>query len=217
MEGEIFHLINRGVEKRKIFSKDEDRWRFLNNLSDFNRKDPVSISYYHRRKGLLAMRKPTDKLVDILCVCLMPNHYHLLVQEIADGGSSVFSKRIASGYTQYFNLRNERSGVLFQGRSKIIPIRQEEHFIHIPYYIFSNPLKLIEPGWKERGLKDYDKAMDFLENYKWSNFSGITGNSNFMIETNKKLFFENFDTSDKKFKKDFSGWLLAMRKPTDKK
>ncbi|MEK7575906.1 MAG: hypothetical protein AAB491_02360 [Patescibacteria group bacterium] len=201
MKGDIFHILNRGVEKRKIFLDSKDYYRFLHNLEDFNDKDLTILPYNIRRS---AMRKPKvkrEKLVDILCWCLMPNHYHILVQEIIDGGSSIFSKKLTSGYTQYFNLKNERSGVLFQGRSKIILLKKDEHFIHIPYYIFSNPIKLIEPHWKEKGLKNHKHTVEFIDNYQWL---GIM---------NKDLFREIFDITEKDFKKDFIEYLqgLAMR------
>ena len=146
MKGDIFHILNRGVEKRKIFLDEKDRLRFINNLYHFNSEDPVTSPYYRRVNppaSSLAIGKPTNKLVDILCWCLMSNHYHLLVQEKVNGGASTFSKKITSGYTQYFNLKNKRVGVLFQGKSKIILLKKDEHFRYVPYYIFSNPIKLI--------------------------------------------------------------------------
>ncbi len=209
MKGDILHILNRGVEKRKIFFTEKDYWRFIYNLCDFNDKNPVLYSYNDRRQYLSAMRKP--KIVDIPCLCLMPNHYHILVQERIDDGASIFSKKLTSGYTQYFNLKNNRSGVLFQGRSKIILIKRDKHFIHIPYYIFSNPIKLIEPQWKERGIKNLKKVIEFLENYKWSSYSNVIGGKeNFPFIINKKLFFEIFDTNEKQFKKDFIEWLISL-------
>lgn len=205
MKGEIFHILNRGVEKRKIFLDDEDYYRFFHNLSDFNNKDLTLLSYVARRKYSSAIRKPKGskkKLVNVLCWCMMPNHYHILVQEIVDGGASIFSKKLSSGYTQYFNLKNDRSGVLFQGKSKIIQLKKDEHFIHIPYYILSNPIKLIEPNWKEEGLKNYKRAVKFLDDYKWS---GII---------DKESFLRLFDTNEKQFKTSLKEWLsgfLAMR------
>ncbi|MBU1255683.1 transposase, partial [Patescibacteria group bacterium] len=150
MKGDVYHILNRGVEKRKVFLNEKDYFRFVYSLYDFNNKDTTSLSYWNRRKynDHSAIRKPKkskdNQLVDILCWCLMPNHYHILVQEKSDGGASMFSKKISSGYTQYFNLKNKRSGVLFQGKSKIIQIKQDDHFMYLPYYIFSNPIKLIE-------------------------------------------------------------------------
>ncbi len=209
MKGDIFHILNRGVEKKKIFLGDNDYFRFAHNLYDFNDRNLSLFSYFARRK-FPAMRKPKiedDKLVDVICWCLMPNHYHILVQEKIDGGSSMFSKKLSSGYTQYFNLKNKRVGVLFQGRSKIISIQRDEHFLHLPFYIFSNPIKLIEPCWKEKGIKKLNKVIQFLENYKWSSYSDIIGRENFPFIINKKLFFEIFDTNEKRFKKDFSEWF----------
>lgn len=213
MKGDILHILNRGVEKRKIFFTEKDYWRFMYNLCDFNDKDPVQYSYNDRRQYFPSIRKPKTKIVDIFCLCLMPNHHHILAQERIDGGASIFSKKLTSGYTQYFNLENNRGGVLFQGRSKIIPIKKDEHFIHMPYYIFSNPIKLIEPQWKERGIKDIKKVIEFLENYRWSSYLDIIGKENLPFVINKKLFFELFDTNEKQFKKDFIEWLasLAMR------
>jgi len=150
-------------------------------------------------------------LVDVLCWCLMPNHYHILVQEKIDGGSSVFSKKISSGYTQYFNLKNKRSGVLFQGKSKIILIERDEHFMYLPYYIFSNPIKLVERDWKEESIKNLEKVMEFLKNYKWSSYLDITEKNNFPFIINKKSFSNLFGLNGKQFQKNFIEWIFGYR------
>ncbi|MCR4283805.1 MAG: transposase [Parcubacteria group bacterium] len=218
MKGDIFHIINRGVEKRKIFLTDEDYLRFIHNLKDFNCSDLVTASYHDRRKyeqSLLERRLNTkldNELVDILCWCLMPNHYHILVQEKIDKGVSMFSKKISSGYTQSFNLKYKRSGVLFQGRSKIIQIENDEHLLFIPYYIFSNPIKLIKKNWKDYGLDNAEKAVEFLESYKWSNYSIVTNNKDYPFVGDRDLFFEIFDTNKEQFRKDFITWLCDSQK-----
>ena len=144
MQGDFFHILTRGVEKRKIFLDKKDYLRFVHNLYDFNNIN-YAPPYYKRRK--LAMRKPTQpvlrknkekkEIVEVLCWALMPNHPHIFLQEKIDGGASVFSKKITSGHTQYFNIRNKRIGVLFQGRSKIILVKHDAHFLHLPFYILS--------------------------------------------------------------------------------
>ena len=65
-------------------------------------------------------------LVQIICYCLNPNHYHLLLKEIKDGGISEFMKRVGGGYTWYFNNKHKRSGTLFQGRFKSVHIKSNE-------------------------------------------------------------------------------------------
>lgn len=214
MKGDIYHILNRGVEKRDIFLDDFDRARFVNNLNDFNDEKPVALPYNDRRRipqKNLALREPGKELVDVLCWCLMKNHYHLLVREKVDRGASIFSQKISSGHTQYFNLKNDRSGVLFQGRSKKVLIREDKHFWYIPFYIFSNPIKQIDKNWKEKGIRDIKKTLNFLENYKWSNYPEIVSARENCWVGDKGLFFEVFDTNKKIFAKDFKTWLCESQ------
>ncbi len=208
----VYHLLNRGVEKRKVFINNVDYIRFIHNLKDFNDKDNAHQSYSRRRTNnthLTDVARPSDELVDMLCWALMPNHPHIMAIEKDIGNISIFSKKIFGGYTKYFNEHNNRSGVLFQGRSKIIQVVRNAHFLYLPFYIHLNPLGLMQPNWKEDGVKNIDKAMEFLEQYRWSNYRDIisTGNGEFADASNKKLFFEMFQTNPQKYKKDLRGWI----------
>lgn len=212
MKGNIYHILNRGVEKRKVFLSEEDHIRFIHGFKDFNTEESKgSISYYKRRES--DMRCPTreENIVDVLCWALMPNHPHIMVAEKEEGNAGRFSRKIFGGYTKYFNEQNERSGVLFQGRSKIILLQKATHFLYLPFYIHLNPLDLFQPKWKEKGIKDVKGAIKFLEEYRWSNYRDIIGKGNkeFFDVTNKKLFFEMFETDEKKYKKDFEEWVKA--------
>lgn len=212
MEENIYHLLNRGVEKRKIFLNDRDYKRFVHNIDDFNSTDNVQQSYFRRRidqSSLTDVRRPSEKIVEIICWALMPNHPHLMVVEKKEGGVSNFAKKIFGGYTKYFNEQNKRSGVLFQGRSKKILVQKEAHFLYLPFYIHLNPLDLFQPGWKEKGIKDVKGAMKFLEEYRWSNYRDIIGEGEreFSNITNRELFFEMFQTSAKEYKKDLEEWI----------
>ncbi len=211
MKGDIFHILNRGVEKRTIFPKGSDYLRFIYNFYDFNDVKNVSLPYSQRRcKARLndgKLKEEKEELVDIISWTLMPNHPHLLVQEKIDGGVSIFSKKIFGGYTKYFNELNKRSGVLFQGRSKIIKVTKEPHLIHLPFYIMTNPLDLIGPEWREKGIQDLKRAIDFLEGYQYSSFHDLIGKENFPLATNKELFYKLFRTNEEIFKKDFIKWI----------
>jgi REP-associated tyrosine transposase len=153
-------------------------------------------------------RQP-KKHVDVLCWTLMPNHLHILAVEKEQSGISNFSKKIFGGYTKYFNEQNDRSGVLFQGKSKKIIVRKEEHFLYLPFYIHMNPLDLFQPKWKEDGIKDVKGAIRFLEEYRWSNYRDIIGKGNgeFLDVTNKELFFEMYETNEKRYKSDLEEWI----------
>lgn len=205
----IAHILNRGVEKRKIFLEKNDYLRFVNNLSDFNDKRTVPLSYKKRRSTSINVRELKEPLVDIVCWSLMPNHYHILTVEKSERGTSLFSKKITGGYTSYFNLKNNRNGVLFQGRSKIIDVVTDSHFLHLPFYILSNPLKLFQPDWKEKGLKRHADAFGFIKNYLWTSLPDLLGENNSFTIINKKLFFELFDTNEQKFEKEFIDWLVG--------
>lgn len=218
MEGNFFHILNRGVEEREIFYSAEDYLRFAHNLHDFNNIE-ISLPYRvrhsrHEQIGHAMSDKSfltRKEIVNLFCWCLMPNHIHSLAQEQIDGGASLFSKKIFGGYTKYINEIRKRKGVLFQGRSKIILIERDEHFFHLPYYIMANPVSLIEPGWKEKGIINLEKVIKFLENYRWSSFLDLTGKENFPENINKSLFYESFDTNEIRFKKDFIEWLISRR------
>ena len=217
MENNFYHILNRGVEKRNIFLNKKDYLRFLHNIEDFNDQNIVSQSYYRRRiktDGTRSTIKINNPLVKVMCWCLMPNHFHILVKEEIDKGVSLFSMKNTAGYTRYFNEINDRSGVLFQGKSKIISIEEDAHFNWLPFYILSNPLDLFQQNWKEKGLKSPKKAFEFLLNYKWSNFSELFSKINGTpstvntIKNNNDIFYEIFDTNKENFRKDFLEWLI---------
>lgn len=216
MDGNIFHLLNRGVEKRKIFYDATDYLRFAHNLSDFNDKNNADQSYYVRRKRPPSNSKVAplylkEEIVDVLSWCLMPNHPHILIAERKERTAGVFSRKVFGGYTMYFNEQNKRSGVLFQGKTKIIRVNRDAHFLYLPFYIHLNPLSIFQPNWKGIGVKDVDGAINFLEKYRWSNLRDILGNGDgeFMHITNRELFFELFDTNEKQYRKDFRLWLKS--------
>jgi len=210
MKGDLFHLLNRGVEKRKIFLDESDYLRFIHNLHDFNDSANVLQSYWRRRK-MTEVRPPSKEVVDVLGWSLLSNHPHLLVMEKIDGGKSLFSQKIFGGYTMYFNERYERGGVLFQGRTKIIPVTTDQHFYHLPFYIHLNPLDLFDKEWRTTGVKDVKKSIEFLDNYRWSNYRDISGRGEFPSTTNRGLFFEIFNTNEKRYRKDLIEWLANYK------
>jgi hypothetical protein len=207
----IFHILNRGVDKRKVFLTKDNYLRFARNLHGFN--TIKNVHSYSKRCKQLDVGRPTDEeLVDVLCWSLIPNHPHILVQEKVDNGAGKFSRKVFDGYTKHFNEINERSGVLFQGKSKIIPVQEDFHLIWIPFYIMMNPLDLFQPNWRKNGVRNPKKAFEFLISYRWSNLQDLIGKDNFPEIVNRKLFHELYDTNEKKFKKDFIEWLEDFNK-----
>lgn len=219
---QIVHTVNRGVDKRKIFMDGKDYIRFIHDMFEFNDVEPVQVNVnYYFQKSLDVRRpkqerqKPRKLLVDILAFCLMPNHYHLLLSPRVESGVALFMKKLNGGYAKYFNERYERSGALFQGRYKRVIIKNEAHFIHLPYYIHFNPLDLFTPSWREREIKDYKKALRFLEQYRWSSHLDYLGKKNFPSVTQRGFLLEFFGGSEK-YKKNIKGWLKDLDTPLTK-
>lgn len=140
---EIYHVYNRGVDKRAIFMNCSDRDRFLLSMFAFNSQQPVgSLRQLKKDSGRTAVNVATkigsDRLVEIICYCLNPNHFHLVLRQIAEGGISEFMKRLSGGYTWYFNKKHKRSGSLFQGKFKSSFIGNNKYLLHVSVYVNLN-------------------------------------------------------------------------------
>ncbi len=172
-EGEFYHVYNRGVEKREIFKDNNDRERFLRLLYVAN----ATKNFEFRDINDLPLKKINrgDQLVAIGAYCLMPNHFHLLVKETVKGGISLFMGKFCTGYSMYFNKRHKRVGPLFQGRFKAQHANRDEYLKYLFAYIHLNPIKIIEPLWKESGIKDKIRAKRYLNNYRHSSYLDYIG------------------------------------------
>lgn len=145
--GEYYHVFNRGVAYLPTFSSIKDYERFLFCLLYYRYKDiPFKLSRLlhiqieEREKILKSLEIKNDKIIDVLSYCLMPNHFHLLLQQKADGGISKYIKHVSDSYIRYFNMKRKRVGPLFQGAFKAVHIETDEQLIHLSRYIHLNPL-----------------------------------------------------------------------------
>lgn len=192
---ELYHLINRGVDKRTIFQEDGDRIRFVHDLYVFNDSKPANNTTRNmndlRSRSLESKR---DMLVTLHAWCLMDNHFHLLVSENVEGGLTAFIRRLNIGYAKYFNDKYQRSGALFQGRTKKVLIERNAHYLHILNYIHLNPLDYMKGSeeWRSRALRNSAKALTYLESYRWSSYLDYCGIKNFPSLISKDLFADVF-------------------------
>lgn len=216
VEGEIYHIYNRGVEKRDIFLDDGDRYRFVHDIFEFNDTYPArNVHYYLNRQHKPIevepryIRKPRKMLVEILAFCIMPNHFHLLLRQRLEKGVVSFMQKLGTGYTMYFNQKYERVGSLFQNRFKAVLVENDKHFLYIPHYIHLNPLELIMPHWKENGIKNHKKALNFLENYRWSSFLDYVGKKNFPSVTQRD-FLQKILGGPKEYKESLAEYLRDL-------
>ncbi|MFA5871055.1 MAG: transposase [Candidatus Paceibacterota bacterium] len=221
VNGKIYHLYNRGADKRSIVCDDHDRFRFTHSLFEFNNSD--SLLHFSRRSSQLVevglrpigsgekiqKREPRKFLVDLIAFCLMDNHYHLMVRQRVDGGVSKFVQKFGTGYTHYFNQRHERSGVLFQGKFKSVPVSDDAQFNFLPFYIHANPFDKKFKEWREKEMKNPKQAIEFLKEYRWSSFPDYVGIKNFPSVTQRELLLDYFG-GEKEIEKAFAQWLRDM-------
>lgn len=149
--GCYYHIYNRGVEKRNIFFDKHDYRRFLETV-DFYRKTPTPMKLSDFRRGKIQLKKieSQEDLVRIFCYCLMPNHFHILVEQLADNGVSTFMRKFSDSYTRYLNTKRKRIGPLFQGPFKAKLIDSEAYLLQVSKYIHknSNELEFPHPVWE---------------------------------------------------------------------
>jgi putative transposase len=191
-EGHIYHVYNRGVEKRDIFIDDSDRFRFLRSMYFCNNTSPAINSF--RGENEFSERMDLDNrgeaIVRIHAFVLMPNHFHFLVEPLSDEAMTIFMHKLGTAYTMYFNKKYKRVGSLFQGPFKAIEVEKDSHFNYLPYYIHLNPLDLYYPSWREQKIQDYKKAINFLNSYKWSSYRDYVGKSNYSSLIYKELLID---------------------------
>lgn len=165
VNGQFYHVFNRGVEKRRVFTDRREHLRFLK-----------TIRYYQQSESKIKFSQATPeerehesqvKLVEVIAYCLMPNHFHLLLQQTRDDGISTFIRKLINSYTRYFNTKNERVGPLFQGQFKAVRVESDEQLLHLTRYIHLNPLV----GYV---VKD-------LRNFEWSSYLDYINQGNSLI------------------------------------
>lgn len=195
-ENTYFHAYNRGVEKRRIFEDSQDYQKFLYYLKIY--LTPGDI--LHQEDPLLRLNLVKSNLseeVSLLCFCLMPNHFHMLLHQKTKDGITKFMRQITTAYSMYFNKRYDRVGPLFQGTFKAVPVETDEQLLHLSRFIHLNPV--------ERGvsLKEFQWSsyLNYLKKKQadWVKTDLILG---FFNNQNPNSSYENFvEKSDKDMQK----------------
>jgi putative transposase len=169
--GEWYHCYSRGIDKRSTFEEKRDYDRFLELLYLCNSSESVHRSNLNTDDVFETER--VAPLTSIGAFCLMPNHFHLLLKQIDEGGISEFMQKLGTAYTMYFNIKYQRSGGLFVKpfRSRHIP--DDHYFQRVIQYIHCNPAELYEPGWKDGKVKDNKSLQRKLLSYRYSSFEAF--------------------------------------------
>jgi putative transposase len=141
----LYHIYNRGVEKRFIFEGDQDYKVFLRYLkevlSPIDKKN-LKTTFNLRGQSYKAEKRPLKNYsteIDLAAYCLMPNHFHFLIKQNDKVSIEGFMRALMTRYSMYFNKKYERVGPLFQGRYKAVLVNDESYLLHLSRYIHLNP------------------------------------------------------------------------------
>jgi len=159
INGEYYHIFNRGVDKRDIFSDRLDLNRFFQSMNEFNTLHPIGgiyIASLRKHKQNENLVTTPERLVNFICYCLNPNHFHFILRQITDRGIEKFMHRLGLGYTNYFNQKYKRSGSLFQGTFKANHIDSDEYLLYASSYVnLNNKIHRIENGLFKSSWEEY--------------------------------------------------------------
>lgn len=210
--GSYVHTVKRGGRGLPIVRDDMDKWRFL--LSLFHQNDTFHSEYWFRdlmdynlshtleRPSIWPRREP---IVSIRAFTLMPNHFHLLLKEIKDGGISCFMEKVGKTMTHHANNKYHEKGSIFQGPFHSRTVDSDTYLRYVSAYIMvKNVLELYPKGGLAGATKDFESAWGWGINYPYSSLMDYAGKRTSPI-IKKELLGEIFETPEefKNFARDF--------------
>lgn len=146
IKGGFYHIYNRGVGKMEIFKDEADYGVFLSYIKEYlspvpEGEPPVRKVYVQDRVFTVTARMPINysEKLKLICYCLMPNHFHLLIKQLENESMRNFLHSLLLRYSMYFNKKYDRVGPVFQGRYKAVFVETEEYLLYLSRYIHLNP------------------------------------------------------------------------------
>jgi putative transposase len=182
--GNILHIYNRGNNKEKIFFDEQDYSAFLFRFGlclgfteeELNKEKLTAMPYSRIRIT------NTDKNdFKLHAFCLMPNHFHLLIEQYKDIQVSKLISKLCTSYAMYLNKKHKRVGHVFQDQFKAVIIENDPQLMWTSSYIHMNPVK--------------DKLVKYPGDYKWSSYNDFASKRNLPI-VNKEFLISTFGSQN---------------------
>lgn len=199
---QIYHILNRGISFQPTFSSKRDFDRAIEVIRYYQNKKPplryskfILLSNDERQRILEKLAVEKEFLVEVIAYCLMPNHFHLILKQSEDNGISKFLGNLTNSYTRYFNVKNKRSGPLFQGRFKAVRVESNNQLLHLSRYIHLNPYSAFTiKSLEELQFYPYSSFPEYLEKsqIKFCNKVIVMGQFK-SVESYKKFVFDRAD------------------------
>jgi len=176
VKGEYYHLYARGAVKQLLFKDKKDYARML--FLILHLQSPISflntkrnVETFNKNTGFDVDKKTLEEIaekrnVELVNFCIMPNHFHLTIKNIKEGGIPRYMQRIQLAYAKYFNEKYEASGHVFQGSYGAKRIKSDEQLLYLSTYVHKNPLEI--KGLKG-GIVNYtwSSLVDYVKDNRW--------------------------------------------------
>ena len=231
VNNKVYHIISRTVGDTVVFDDENDFYRGIFSIYEFNNSNPVEI--WERRRTRINFKKcetlkivgrPTshnlkgvsdsyidkrNRLVELFAFSFMPNHLHLILKQLENNGIVKFIKKVNGGYAKYFNEKHNRQGHLFN-KFRAVHIKDDDQLKNTFVYVHTNLISLIEPGWKERGIENPEKVREFLENNKRHSYLDYLGKKNFPSVTQRDFMLELMGGAEG-CKAEVDNWIMHKK------
>jgi len=203
--GEIYHIYNRGVDKRPLFEDHNDADRFWKSILEFNTQKPIGSIY---ERSFEKDKKKDTRIVEFIAFNILTNHYHFILRPLKEKAIEKFMQRFGTGYTNYFNEKHKRSGSLFQGPFKSVYVTSDSQLRHLSAYVNLND-KIHQLGSEasKLGLRS-----------SWAEYAGGVGNVSKVGRSDsiceKSIILEHFRSKKgyKKFAEETVEDIVRRRK-----
>lgn len=206
--GEHYHIFNRGVGKQVIYHDSSDYFRFL--FLILYLQSPLTFPQVGRAVKEFVKHSVLDSLeevvkertVELVSFCIMPNHFHLIVKEVEDGGISAYMQRVLNAYSKHYNTKYQKSGHVFQGPYRAVHVESNEQLLYLSAYVHRNPREL--PAW-------FNKE----DEYPWSSYSDLIAENRWGNLLVPQILLEQFKNKEgyQKFVKTSTAKLLKEELP----
>jgi len=166
----IFHICNKSIANFNIFNSRAHAEHFIWTADHYRRNNKTKLSEEMRKKRytyLNLLEYNPSYHVKILCYCVMPDHYHLLIKAASFDLISGYIRIIQDSYTRYFNLKNKRKGPLWQSRFRRVRVESDRQLLHLTRYVHINPttskLVAVPEDWQFSSYRDIISNEHYLK------------------------------------------------------
>lgn len=191
VEGEVYHIYNRGNNKQEIFHDKEDYFRFMSLMFACNSLNNFKSDSLNKNQTPYSFERG-NTIVSIGAYCLMFNHFHILIKQKTENGISKFMQKLCTSYSMYYNKKYQRTGSLFEGKFKSKISDSDRYLKYLFSYIYLNPIKNIDSNWKEKNIIYKKDIKFFLKKYEYSSFMDFFNKRIHFMILEQKAFPEYF-------------------------